>query len=289
MFQAMTIEEIRIACRNHIETLEMWLRRLIDDELTRAHGAGYFEHVDKNGNRLISNKIVKNLDSRVQRNFGRFERKIDATLLEEATDIVCNPNLFPYFRPALVHAFPLGNEEARIFLSRLHDLRNRLSHGNAISIREAEQVICYTNDTVDSMKKYYRERGMAQEFNVPRFARLSDSFGNVIYSGQPHVNATGAGLIRFDNDERFYLRPGDRLVLEVEADATFDRSEYEIHWIAEGVEHQLGPKFCIDIAPPHVGLQFTIYCSLVSHREWHRLAGGRDDSWAVQYRVLPPI
>ena len=130
---------------------------------------------------------------------------------------------------------------------------------------------------------------MFQEFNAPRFSRLSDSFGNVIYSGQPRVNATGASLIRFDEDERFYLRPGDRLVLEVEVDATFDQNDYEIFWTVDGVERQIGPKFSIDIAARLVGLQFTIYCTLRSHREWHRLAGGWDDSWTVQYRVLPPI
>lgn len=285
----MTLEEIRLACRSRIETLEMWLRRLIDDELSCAHGSGYFEHIDQKGNRLISQKIVDKLDERVRTNERRFARKIDATLLEEATDIVCNPTLYKYFRPALAHAFPLGHEEARIFLRRLHDPRNRLSHGNAISIRQAEQVICYTNDTIDSMKKYYREKGMVQEFNVPRFSRLSDSFGNVTYGGQPFVNATGAGLLRFDEDERFFLRPGDRLVLEVEVDATFDQNDYEIFWIADGVQRQSGPKFSIDIAARHVGLQFSIFCTLRSHKEWHRLAGGRDDSWTVQYRVLPPI
>jgi hypothetical protein len=65
-----------------------------------------------------------------------------------------------HFGIALKHAFPHGREEARTFLVRIMETRNSLAHVNAISSRTAEQVICYSNDIIDSLKHHYRDLGM---------------------------------------------------------------------------------------------------------------------------------
>ena len=44
--------EIRSLCKEKIESLEHWLRRLIDDTLAPIYG-DYFAHTDASGNRLV--------------------------------------------------------------------------------------------------------------------------------------------------------------------------------------------------------------------------------------------
>jgi hypothetical protein len=56
MFYNMKDSEIRSVCRDRIEALEHWLRRLIDDTLTPVYG-DYFNYTDEKGNRLISSKL----------------------------------------------------------------------------------------------------------------------------------------------------------------------------------------------------------------------------------------
>ena len=74
--------------------------------------------------------------------------------------------------------YPDGCDEARTYLKRLIPIRNKLSHSNPISIREAERVICYCNDFVDGIKIYFEKKGMGNMFNVPHAIRLNDSLGN---------------------------------------------------------------------------------------------------------------
>ena len=90
----------------------------------------------------------------------RFSRIIDAAILDDCINIICNPNLFRrHFREAFKTAFPVGDsrDETRIFLKRLIKPRNLLYHANPISVRQAEQVICYSHDIIESLKKYYEE------------------------------------------------------------------------------------------------------------------------------------
>ncbi len=48
--------EIRNICKEKLESLEHWLRRLIDKILTESYG-DFFSHVDDKGDRLIKKKI----------------------------------------------------------------------------------------------------------------------------------------------------------------------------------------------------------------------------------------
>ena len=59
MYNNIKIEEIRSQCKNTIENLEIWLRNLIDIELTENYNANYLEFLKDDGTRLIKKDIVK--------------------------------------------------------------------------------------------------------------------------------------------------------------------------------------------------------------------------------------
>ena len=120
MFYALTEDQIRDLCKEKIESLEHWLRRLIDEKLSASHG-DYFSYVDGAGNRLIKKSIVDALEERLKKEPTRYVRKIDAVLLSDTIDIICNPQLYSFFAPGLAFAFPEGRDEARTFMYRLLD------------------------------------------------------------------------------------------------------------------------------------------------------------------------
>ncbi len=76
MLHTLTDNELRNQCREKLESLEHWLRRLIDKTLSDRYD-GCFSYVDDAGNRLIKNSIVESLDERVQKEPGRYKREID--------------------------------------------------------------------------------------------------------------------------------------------------------------------------------------------------------------------
>ena len=72
------------------------------------------------------------------------------------------------FKIVLDNIYPDGCDEARTYLKRLVPIRNKLSHSNPISIREAERVICYCNDFVDGIKGYFEKKGMGNMITVQK-------------------------------------------------------------------------------------------------------------------------
>lgn len=290
--QKVTDAELRSICKERIEALEHWLRRLIDDLLAPAYG-DYFAHVDSKGNRLIRGSLSQQVESRRASEPARYPRKIDAVLLEDAVDIVCKPELFrQYFAKPLSGAFPNGREEARTFLCRLLVPRNNLSHANAISIRQGEQIVCYANDVIDSLKIYYRERGMQQDYNVPLILKVTDSFGQVFTRSQFGSCHDGGIMKAFFDQPQYLLRPGDTLVIEVEVDPSFAPDTYTFAWAsAKGLGSQppTGPRVVIPITNKHVGQQFDVQCRLTTTNEWHRMHMGADDLLILYYKVLPPV
>ena len=278
---------IRSICKERIESLEHWLRRLIDEVLTAAYG-NYFSHEDANSNRVIKKKLHETIQARRKKEPGRYPRDIDAVLLDDAIDIVCNPQLFSlHFQEALAIAFPEGHVEARTFLSRIVTPRNNLAHANAISLRQAEQIICYTNDIIESLKTYYKDKGMENDYNVPLILRITDSFGNTFTRSQFYASPEGSIAMRC-HDKQGDLYPGDTLTVEVEVDPAYTE-DYDLRWSvsAEPIT-DTGPKVAVHIANKHVGLQFGIVCTVVTKRDWHRMPGGKDDMLILVYKVLPP-
>lgn len=283
--------DLRNVCKERLEALEHWLRRLIEDILGQAYG-DYFEHTEPNGDRILKKRLAEQVAERRKKEAGRYPRKIDAILLEDAIDIVCNEKLFKaHFREPLSVAYPDGREEVRTFLGRLLIPRNHLAHSNPISVRQAEQVVCYTNDVIDSLKSYYIKVGMSTEYNVPLFMRYSDSFGNSFTRSQFH-DIAGGGLLALYNDPRFSLRPGDVLRVEVEVDPSFEPDSYSISWETQPaglLQPSSTAVLVLPIEARHVAEQFYVDCKVSSNKDWHRLGFGIDDKVSVAYKVLPPI
>lgn len=281
--------DLREYCRRAIEALEFWLRRLIDDELTKAHGPDYITANDEHGNHVINNELRRSLTSRQAREPERYPRLIDAAELEDEIRILCNPNLYKrLFREALENAFPLGDEQARATLNRLLGPRNALSHGNPISVRQAEQVICYTGDVTDSLKRYYGIKNLARQYDVPTVIRYSDWSGTTLHENQLN-RGNGGCQLSFNDDSDKYLRVGDTLSMEIEIDPSFDPQEYAVRWVICGSKtpEQTGPQLVLRIEMEHVNQNFEIHCYVTSNKEWHRF-GGWDDFLAVRFKVLPP-
>ena len=287
MLYKLTDNEIRNLCKEKLESLEHWLRRLIHKTLSAKYGDDFFSYVDGAGNRLVKNSIVRSLEERVQKESERYQRKIDAVLLDDAIDIICNPQLYFLFRPALEGAFPDGRDETKTFLKRLIDSRNRLAHANPITSRQAEQVVCYSNDVIDSMKAYYAALGVQQEYNAPTILKVSDSFGNVFFRDESQDRWD----IYLDKEPRFFLRPGEILTIEVEVDSSFAPEEYSMRWEAylTGQTLSYNHKMILHIAEKDVNQRFVVSCHLTSDKSWHRLGAMGDDWLQLTYRILPPI
>jgi hypothetical protein len=206
---------------------------------------------------------------------------------DQLIDIVTKPDLFEnHFKIPLMQAYPLGREEAKHFLTRVRDIRNDVSHGRGCSARRLEQVICYSNDLIDSLKMHFGQINMQKAFNVPSIIRFSDSLGNTSYLDS--VSESIPRFIDWRQQERGDLYPGDKIVAEVEVDPSFGPSEYDVTWEVFGQEGGLGTIARIAIQNQHVGEQFELRFWIISKRDWHRYYG-RDDGLVLIYRVLPPV
>jgi hypothetical protein len=221
---------------------------------------------------------------------GRYKRPVDAALLDDLITIICKPDTYTScFATALEVAFPLGNEEARNFLNRLLAPRNHLSHANPISIRQAEQVICYSDDVVYALRDFYAMRGKADAYNAPSILRMWDSFGHTEHAQSSHAEM--AHKFDYSNDPASYLRPGDTLTIEIEVDPSFSGEGFIVKWSSMYKDDQRGErllKFVLPVENRHVGRELPIDIKIISHQDWHRHQVW-DDFWHVTYRVLPPM
>ena len=279
--------ERRETARRHLDSAEAWLRRLIDYQLTAAFGADYWD-ADISGEPLIKPRVKKQVADRRAAEPARYSRNLDAMQLPEAIGIVLHPRLYAaHFRAALVRAYPDdGQPEARTFLNRLNDHRNRLSHVGTCSQRDLEQCVCYSNDLVDSLKLFFRDELMDRVFNVPTFSRVVDNRGN---EKQLSPTAPNREMQAFDfrGGEKADLYPGDMLEVEVEVDESF--SGYTVQWMTFSSDRGDGPIMQVLIEPKHVGLYLVVRFEVTSGESWHRLHGGVDDRLELRYRVLPPV
>ncbi len=284
--------EIRNICKEKLEALEHWLRRLIDETLTETYG-NFFDYEDESDNRLIKKKLAESIEDRLKKEPDRYSRKVDAIFLDDAIDIICNPNLYNmHFKDALEQAFPEGQAVARTFMKRLSDPRNRLAHANPISSRQFEQVLCYTGDIIESIKNYYSNRAMEEEYNVPLILKVIDSFGNAFHRNQFQNVHDGGIMMNLSEEKKYFLRPGDILTLEVEVDTSFSEEEYEISWHSpKGFRKPApnGKKVIIKITDNQVAKQYHVQCKVTSNKSWHRMAIGADDFLMYVIRVLPPM
>lgn len=283
--------EIREDSRRNLETLERWLRRLIDQEFTQKYGPDYLEVVRNDGSRVVKAQVAETILNRRAKEPSRYPRAIDAALLDDIISIICNPKHFSeHFKPALNAAFPEGSNEARTFLSRLVPVRNPLSHANPISMHDAARVLCYSQDVIGSMKAHYRATNMHQEFNVPMIVRVTDSLGHDEVFSDSNRGPHGAGVRDYSHDPAAYLRCGDEISIEVEIDESFEPGSFEVEWLISNIggPRQTGSKFFLLLDEQYVSQRFVAVCRVVSNQSWHK-HGTHDDQLDIAYRVLPPL
>lgn len=218
---------------------------------------------------------------------GRYGRSVDALLIEDLVDVVCKKPLYDAaFKPALEVAFPHGNEEARTFLERITIVRNPAAHANPISVRQAEQVICYVGDVIDSLRAYFASRAMSDEYNAPRLLRMWDSLGNEFRAGPEPVFGASDD---FGADPKNHLRPGDTLSIEIELDPAYDNEGIKVLWAGNQFhEETTSLRWSRTMTNADVAQAFILNIHIISNKPWHRF-GSLDDGWHLLYRVLPPV
>lgn len=290
MINSLDFEKIRSECKAMIENLEIWIRNVIDSELIVRYSASFWDFADAAGNRLISNGMIKDAKERYKNEPERYPRFVDSLLLDDIIRIICKPELFnKVFKQYLIYSFPDGNDEARTFLNRLIPIRNKLYHSNPISNHEALQVLCYSNDIINSIKKYYKEKNMEKKYNVPTIIKLSDSFGNQFNESQIKRNNTGRGHCETRNNG-LKVNAGDKIIIEVEIDPSFDPNDYSINWVFDKKDSssfkETTNRFELNVENKHVRTDFAIYCLVRSEKDWHR-CGDVDDSVSISYEITP--
>lgn len=283
---------LRQYCRTTIESLELWLRRLIDQTLINAYGSNYIGAQYSPGQNLFNSHLKRGILDRKASDPARYPRFIDACLLEDEIEIICKPNLYNlYFEQVFQPAFPFphGQDILRGFLNRIVAIRNKTSHANPISVRDAERAICYSNDIIDAIKDYYVQKGMNQEFNVPIVQKYSDHFGTVLHRNQFNDPGTGTIIVDFTKDPHKSLRPGDTIRIEIEVDPSFQTNEYTIKWSGGSISDTEGrPELIYTIQLTDVSERFYIKCMITSNKAWHRFKL-YDDYLLINFKVLPPI
>lgn len=285
VFYFYTDEELRSFCRQSIESLEMWARRLIHEKLTNKYGMGFINYKTSNENFLIKREIRDHILSMQQNNHGRFHRAVDTLFFEHIIYFLCNPTFYrDMFGDALKYAYPNGCQEARVFLERLTPIRNSLSHSNPISIRQAEQAICYAHDFVEGLKQYYKEKGEEQMWNVPRIIRITDSLGNV------YDNPTDSHGQKSIFQPKQDFRHGDTYSVTVDVDSSFPETDYDIIWenqYNEVAEFKNKKHFVITFGDMDVSENHKIECTINSHKPWHKYQY-YDCQILLMFPVYPP-
>jgi len=94
-FRNMSTNEIRSLVRHQIETLERWLRRLVDDVLRDQFGGSLKAlPIKAETKRQVSERRVGDAQ--------RYTREVDALLFDDLVTIICHPQLYgPHFQEGL--------------------------------------------------------------------------------------------------------------------------------------------------------------------------------------------
>lgn len=277
------IDDVRIACRQRLDSCEMWLRRLAHDKLNATYGADYVQSACMENQPIFPNECRKRCATRVATSPARYPRPVDALLLDDLAALIGKENVFKsFFAPCFNSEFPLGRMQVHLTISRLVPIRNALSHANPIGQHDMERALCYSNDLIKSIASYYESIGMQQEFNAPSFVRFSDSLGNLLQIAKPEQN--------LDLTLSSTLRPGSYLRCEVEVDSSFEMAEYTVRWTvhAPPIQSFEGSAFSFMLENRHVGEVLLISAHVTSTKLWHRFRG-HDAVLNILYRVLPPI
>lgn len=293
--------ELRDLSKHQIDALEQWCRRLIDDIFKKNYGNSYVDAEVQPGQPLIKASIKRMIEERRKQDPTRFPRWIDGIVMEDLEYFICRDDLYGNHFKGIFEPFYSSREEIRSVLQRLTAIRNRIAHVNAISVHEAEQALCYSNDIINCCKMYYTSIGKDREYNVPIFTRIKDSLGN------DHPRAR---LEEYPWEEYFYGGPrydggignrpkpvfhsGESYKVWVEVDGSFNENAYTVSWKYECGEHKAkGQGNCVEISftDDMVSYPLHIQFSLKTVNSWHRMAAKNcDDILEMNYEcILPPV
>ncbi len=301
-----SFDEVREMSKRQIESFEHWARRLIDDFLRQDYGNDYLGKMVKNNpdQPLVKSEIKKRIQDRKKEKPGRYPRDIDAILLEDVEYFFTREDLYKDYYKLVFEPFYSGREEIRLLLGRLIKIRNKLYHDNAISIREAEQVLCYTNDFMDVFKDYYARQGKERDFNVPVILEFSDSQGNRSFRENSRYVWEVKNISREEKEKNydFYSdaivtchRSGEHYEIELIIDNSFSQDAYTVFWKID-FYHKItisgeGTRIAIDFTDEMVSMVPKIEVKLVTNKKWHRFANfDCDDLVRIELnKILPPI
>lgn len=289
MYHHFTEDEIRAICRTHLESFEKWARLIAHKILSERLGDGYFFLTNPDGSNLVKKAIVDKAKEMLGREPQRFSGPMDTLFLEEIIYIFCKSEFYKdYFSTFLSKMYPAGPEELRTFLSRLIPIRNKLSHSNSFSIRDAEQCVCYCNDFIDCVKDYFVMTNQQKEFNVPTIIKVTDSLGNVYILKEGRA---GENLDIVDpvTKQRKVFFLSDTFSLELTIDPSFEDSSYSLQWTPRSGLQVVnsGRKINVLITNELIGEEVVIWCRLVTTNEWHRYLN-YDQQLMVHFKALVP-
>ena len=287
MYHEYTQEELRQYCRNNIESLEIWARRLIHEKMVEKYGDSYVSKQLEDGNYLVKSEIRKHIQGMMEKEPTRFHRVVDTLFIDQIIYFLCHPVWYKHlFKPALDYIYPQGKDEAREYLNRLVPIRNPLSHSNPITMHDVERAICYSHDFIEGLKRYYKDRGEEQVWNVPKIVKVKDSLGNVFEN-----NTEDEGLLGVHFHLTQNMNCGDEYSVEIEVDSSFESTSYDIYWAFNGFRNDKfmnKNKFSITFTPKDVAMARIIWCWIESKKEWHKY-GTHDSKINLHFSILPPI
>lgn len=286
MYYTYTEEELRSLCRQSIESLEMWARRLIHEKFEEKYGHNYINVKVSDDNYLIKKEVRNHVQRMQTKDPRRFPNIVDTLFFDHIIYFLCNPDFYrDLFKEALGYVYPNGNNEVHVFLDRILPIRNALSHSNPISIRQAEQAICYCHDFIDGLKAYYKAKGMEQVWNVPRIIRVTDSLGNVFDNAKD--NNIQQSIFTLEQE----FRCGETYSINVDIDTSFLETEYDIIWQNQNSlkqEFNNSKNFIITFDESDVAQTHMIDCIVKSHKPWHKYKY-YDCKITMMFTVLPPF
>lgn len=280
----LTEEEKKGFAKKHLENLEYWLRRIIDQQLSKEYGEDFINYKSPDGHFLLRSQIREKINLRIESYPDRFLRKIDASLLEHLIEIICKEDLYKkHFCQIFKDNFKCGRIQLKDVLSQLSETRNRIYHINPISIRQLEKAICYSNDVIESIKGYYTKMNLEKKFNVPTILSYSDSFGQHFLREDIKIR-TNCLII---NNRKFEIYCYDTISMQIDIDPSFGQDEYDIIWNFDSIEIKNQKNIEITFKEKDVGEFRSVIVKIISKKSWHKL-NGCDDCLALQFTILPP-
>ncbi len=277
MFKNYTIEEIRSISKKEIEELEFWLRKILNERLINHLWVDYLNSKELPIS-TCQNILVKFNSS--DRKW-RYEIWLDASELNDLKSIINHNSIYKdYLKDVFNNTFE--NKSILVyFLWKLIEPRNKLYHSNPISLREAEQIFCYSHDIIESIRNYYDVKN-DMDYKVPRIIKFEDSLWN-----KKTFSWNNEWWCSIDL-KHCKLKPGDNL--KVSISLTEEEKITEIKWGTDSkniITTPISKNIDIEICENDIWETFQLYWIIKSKNNRMKSAGWCADIILVTYKVVP--